>query len=83
MLGYLLYDILFFAIPAILVLLFGISLYRYISAKERNKKSPGTFSEKEIKMRKVLLIIFSVIAGVLAAVVIGLIILLYLAVAYM
>ncbi len=83
MLIVLLYDIFFFAIPIILIALFGISLYRYISARKQNKVAPGTFSDDEIKKRKEMLIAFSVIAGVLAAIVIGIIALMFMAVAFM
>lgn len=81
--GILLYDILFFSIPIILIALFGISVYRYVSAKKQNKAAPGTFSDDEIKKRKIMLIVLSVITAVLAAVVIGFIVLLFMAVAFM
>ena len=83
MFGVMLYDILFFGIPVILLVLFGVSVYRYDSAKKRNQAVPGTFSEEEIKKRKTMLIVLSVIAGVLAAVVIGFVVLLYMAIAFM
>ena len=83
MFGILLYDILFFSIPIILIALFGISVYRYVSAKKQNKVAPGTFSDDEIKKRKIMLIVLSVITGVLAAIVIGFIVLLFMAVAFM
>ena len=83
MFGSLVYGILFFAIPGILIILFGISLYRYISAKKHNKQIPGTFSPEEIKKRKIFLIVISVIAGLLTTVVIGFMVLLFIAVANM
>ena len=83
MFGILLYDILFFAIPAAMILFFGISLYRYRSAVSKNKANPGTFAPEEVKKRKTCLIVALVIAGVLAIVVIGFIALLFMAVAYM
>ena len=81
--GILLYDILFFSIPIILIALFGISVFRYVSAKKQNKAAPGTFSDDEIKKRKIMLIVLSVITAVLAAIVIGFIVLLFMAVAFM
>ena len=81
--GILLYDILFFSIPIILIALFGISVYRYVSAKKQNKVAPGTFSDDEIKKRKIMLIVLSVITAVLVAIVIGFIVLLFMAVAFM
>ena len=83
MFGIFFYDLLFFGIPVILIVLFGISVYRYVSAVKQNKQAPGTFSPEEIKKRRIALIIFSVVAGVLAAVVIGFVWLLFMAVAFM
>ncbi len=83
MFGIVLFDLLFFGIPAILIALFGISVYRYVSAVKQNKEIPGTFSPEEIKKRRIALIVFSVAAGVLAAVVIGFVWLLFMAVAFM
>lgn len=83
MFGFFLYDIFFFAIPIVLIALFMISADRYVSAKKQNKAAPGTFSDAEIKKRKIALIVLAVIAGVLAAIVIGFIALMFTAVAYM
>lgn len=83
MFGVLLYDILFFGIPAIVFVLFVISLIRFVAAKSKNKKIPGCFSDSEIKKRKIMLIILSVIVGVFAVIVLGFTALLFMAVAYM
>lgn len=83
MFGVLLYDIFLFAIPFILIALFGVCLYRYISAKKQNKIMPGTFSAAEIKKRKIMMIVLSVVSGVLVAIVIGFIALMFMAVAFM
>lgn len=80
---FLLNDILFFAIPAILIVLFGVSLYRYLSAKKQNKATPGTYSLEEMTKRKLMLIISSVVAGILAVVVLGFVSLMFMAVAFM
>lgn len=79
----LIFIFLYFSIPAITLVLWGVSLYKYLSAKKANKKAPGTISEDELKRRKTMLIVTSVIAAVLVAVIIGFIGLLFLAVAYM
>ena len=71
MLAIILFCTLFFAIPAILFVLFCLGLYRYCSAKKQNKKAPDTFSEAEIKKRKVFLIVSCVVMCVFVAVVIG------------
>ena len=83
MFGILLFDVFFLAIPIALIVLLGVSLYHYLYAKKQNKTKPGTFSDGEIKKRKITLIILSVIAGVFAAIVIGFIALMFMAVAFM
>ena len=70
-------------IITLIPLLWGLCLYRFVSAKKKNKKAPGTFSDDEIKFRKISMIILSVILGFFVLIVLGLIILLNLAVAYM
>lgn len=59
---------LLFVIPAFLVTYFGIYLYRYLSAKKKNKEIPDTFSDDEIKYRKEDLIGVSIIVGVILAI---------------
>lgn len=76
-------QFIFYGIPVAAICFFAGSLYRYFHAKSVNKKEPDTFSAAEMKKRKILLIVSSVIAGVLALVVIGFAILLYTAVAFM
>lgn len=76
-------SILFFAIPIGAITFFIVSLCQYISAKKQHKRQPGSVSPEELKKRKILMIVSSVIAGVLVAVVIGLIALLVMAVAFM
>lgn len=83
MFGIFFYDLLFFGMPVILIVFFGVSVYRYVSAVKQNKEAPGTFSPEEIKKLRTLLIVFSVAAGVLVAVVIGFVWLLFMALAYM
>ena len=68
----------FYAIPIASVIFLVVSIARYIVTKNKNKKIPDTYSESQIKSRKTLLIISSAIAGVLAAVVIGLALLTFL-----
>lgn len=77
------FNILFLGIPLALIVLFVVSLCRYKSAVKQNKKVPGTFSDEEIKKRRTILAVFSVIAGIIAVIVIGLIALMFMAVAFM
>ena len=74
---------LYFSIPAITLVLFVVSLYKYLSAKKANKKSPGTINDEALKRRKTMLIVTSIIFAALVAVIIGFISLLFLAVAFM
>jgi len=82
MLSYII-SILYYLIPAAAVLFFVISLSLYREAKHRNKIAPGTYSDEQIKTRKICLIISSVIAGALVVVVLAFIFLLMMAVAFM
>lgn len=70
-------------LPIIVTILFGISIFNYCYAKNKNKKTPGTYSEQELSRRRISLIVFSVIFGILALFIISAIILLGMAVAYM
>ncbi len=82
MLSYII-SVLYYIIPAAALLFFGISLFCYHYAKYKNKRSPGTYSDEQIKSRKICLIVSSVIAGILAVVVLAFIGLLMMAVAFM
>lgn len=77
------FDIFFYGIPIFLIGLLIFNIFCYVDAKAKNKKSPGTIPSEEIKKRKIMLIVFSVLAVVSVAVVIGLIVLFYQAVAHM
>lgn len=77
------YSILFMLIPIIAIAFLIVSIRRYVSAVRNNKEKPDTFSAEEIKKRKTLLIISIIIMSVFAAVVIGLILLSFMAVAFM
>lgn len=73
---FLLYG-LFFGLPLAAVVFFVVSLVRYIRAKKC-----GIDAEK-LKEHRILLIVSSVIAGVLLAVVVGFVTLLMMAIAFM
>lgn len=77
------FELLFYAMPMVVILFFVFSLVCFISAKRKNKKQPGSVRPEEIKWRKTLLIVASVVMAVFLAVVIGLIALLATAVAFM
>ena len=77
------FQILFYAIPIGLIALLVFVCKRYRSAKRQNEAAPGTFTDKEIKKRKVAMIVVTVIVGAILTVVLGFTALLYLAVAFM
>ena len=76
-------ELLFFLIPLAAVVFFVVSLCQFLTARSRNKKAPGSVPPDKLTLYRVLLIISSVIAGGMLAVVIGFIALLYMAVAFM
>ncbi len=77
------FEVLYYLIPVASLIFFAVSLFLYCYAKHRNKHAPGTYSEAQMKLRLIFLVISSVIFGLMAAVVVGFVILLSLAVAYM
>jgi ABC-type Fe3+ transport system permease subunit len=82
MFGILIYG-LFFLIPVVLLVLFGIFLHRYLAAKRENRKFPGTYSDAEIRRRGNAVVIMAIIAGTLIAVVAGFVALFFMAIAFM
>jgi len=77
------YYILFYAIPAGVLAFFIISLARYLTAKHKNKQVPNSYSPEDIRRRLIMLIVSSIMLGVLVAVIIGIIALMFMAVAFM
>ncbi len=73
----------FLLAPVALLAFLGISIYRYAAARAANKRTPGTYSEREIGHRKTLLILSGILTGAVLVVVIGFTILLIGAIAYM
>lgn len=74
---------LFFAVPIIAFIFFAGCLISFIVAKSKNKRDPGSYNDAEIKNRKILLIVASVIFGVFLTVMMVIMALLFSAVAYM
>lgn len=77
------FIIIFGAIPVAAIVYAIVSIISYFSAKKANIQTPDKFSAEEISSRKKSMIISSVVAGVLAAIVIGFACLMFMAVAYM
>ena len=76
-------QFLFYGIPVVAVVLFIVCLVRYRMAKKKNKLEPGTYSEKEVKQRKLLAVVSGIIAGTFVVIILSFIALLFLDVAFM
>lgn len=75
--------LLFYIIPLALAASLLLSLHRYFSAKSKNKKNPGTYSPEEMGKRKLIMCVCVTITAILAAIALGFMGLLFLAVAFM
>jgi len=82
MLSYII-SALYYIIPVGAILFFIISFARFRDAKAKNKRKPGTYSDAQMKSRKVCFVVSAAIAGILAVVVLAFIGLLMMAVAFM
>ena len=78
-----LFSALLYLIPLSSIAFFIVSLCCYISAKKRYNADPSDLNDHKKQTTKTLLIVSSIIMGVLLAVIIGFIALMYTAVAYM
>ena len=76
MVGFL-YSLIVTLLPLGTIVFFIVSLVRYVSGKRAGCE------EGEMKRRKVLLVVSAILMGVLVASIIGIIALLYMAIAYM
>lgn len=70
-------------IPTVAFVGFLVSLFMYLYAKRKNKRAPGSYSERQMRYKGYILGVFSVIAGAMLIAIVTLVILLYTAVAFM
>ena len=77
------YSAIYLSLPLALLAFFVISLVLYCRAKAGNKREPGTYTDDQVRLRLTLLIISACIAGIMLLCVVGLIALMFMAVAYM
>lgn len=70
-------------IPMVAFVGFLVSLFMYLYAKRKNKRAPGSYSERQMRYKGYILGVFSVIAGAMLIAIVALVILLYTAVAFM
>ncbi len=82
MVGILLSTLLYL-IPLVAIVFFIVSLCNYVATKKGYKAEPNELNAQKKGTAKTLLIVSSIIMGVLLAVIIGFIALMYMAVAYM
>lgn len=75
--------LMFFGIPLAALGFWITSMCLYFPARKQQKKQPGSVEPGKLKAYKIMLIISSVIAGVLLAVVGGIMALMFMAVAFM
>lgn len=79
---YLLHYIVY-ALPVAAVVLFVVSLVRYIRARRANRRAPDTYNKRQMTDRLVWLIVTGVITGVMVLMIFGFVMLLMMAVAFM
>ena len=72
-----------YALPVAAVALFIVSLVRYIRARRANRRAPDTYNKRQMTDRLVWLIVTGVITGVMLLMIIGFMLLLMMAVAFM
>lgn len=77
------FSILLYMIPLLFFAFFIISLVMYIKTIKQNKKCPDSTLQAKITTWRVLLIVSSVLAGIMLAIVIAIIALMYMVIAYM
>ncbi|MBO5649770.1 MAG: hypothetical protein J6S76_07655 [Clostridia bacterium] len=73
----------FFGLPIAALIWFFVSTYRFFIAKHRIKRGTAAYSDADLKNRRLQFVLSSCLAGTLLAFVLGLILLLYTAVAFM
>ena len=78
-----LFSALIYLIPLVAIVFFIVSLCNYVAAKKAYKAEQNELNAHKKQTTKTLLIVSSIIMGVLLAVIIGFIALMYMAVAYM
>lgn len=70
-------------IPTVAFVGFAVSLFMYLYAKRKNKRAPGSYSERQMRNKGYILGVLSVIAAAMLLAIIALVILLCTAVAFM
>lgn len=61
---------LIYIIPVAVPVGFIVSLCRYIAAKRKNKRLPGSFTDEQIRSRGIILIVFAILTALVVGAVI-------------
>lgn len=80
---YYLIQFLTYALPVAAVVLFVISLVRYIRARRANRRAPDTYNKWQMTSRLVWLIVTGTVTGTMVLMIVGFALLLMTAVAFM
>ena len=80
---YYLIQFLTYALPAAAVVLFVISLVRYIRARRANRRAPDTYNKWQMTSRLVWLVVTGAITGTMVLMIVSFVLLLMTAVAFM
>ena len=81
--GYILTYLFFFLLPIAIIAFFVTSLVLYIIAKNRNKKTPGSYNDVQMQTRKLCLIFSSILLGLLVLAALSVFSLFFMAIAFM
>ena len=73
----------FWMVPIAALVSFIVTLCMYIASKKKNKREPGSIGECVMKARRNAFVVCSVVFGLVVAMIVALVILLYTAVAFM
>ena len=82
MVGYLFMSLIYI-IPIAAIVFFIVSLCDYIGTKKKYVAEPNDFNEQKKKETKTRLMVASIIMGVLLTVIVGFVVMMYMAIAYM
>lgn len=73
----------FWLVPTAALVGFIVTLCLYLAAKRKNKREPGSVGECVLRARRNAFIVCSVVFGLVVAMIAALVIMLYMAIAYM
>lgn len=81
--GNTLFDLLFFGMPVLAIVLFAVSLRDYRRTKQQAQNEPGSVPPGKLRGKLILTVVLGVIAACLTIVVVGFVALLFMVIAFM